>query len=66
MRSHFVLRPNYAIKPTPEQALGTNRTMPPARLIAALAVSAGLLAACGQHYGVLQLATGELGVESWV
>ncbi len=29
---------NYAIKPTPEQALGTNRTMPPARLIAALAV----------------------------
>ena len=31
------MRPNYAIKPTPEQALGTNRTMLPARLIAALA-----------------------------
>ena len=30
--------PNYAIKPTPEQALRTNRTMPPARLIAALAL----------------------------
>jgi hypothetical protein len=29
-------KPNYAIKPTPEQALRTNRTMPPARLIAAL------------------------------
>ena len=27
---------NYAIKPTPEQALRTNRAMPPARLIAAL------------------------------
>jgi hypothetical protein len=33
-----VLWPNYAIKPTPEQALGTNRTMSPARLIAALDV----------------------------
>ena len=29
---------NYAIKPTPEQAVRTNRTMPPARLIAALDV----------------------------
>ena len=29
---------NYAIKPTPERALRTNRTMPPARLIAALGV----------------------------
>ena len=29
---------NYAIKPTPEQALRTNWTMPPARLIAALDV----------------------------
>ena len=29
---------NYAIKPTPEQALRTNRTLPPARLIAALGV----------------------------
>lgn len=28
---------NYAIKPTPEQALRTNRTQSPARLIAALA-----------------------------
>ena len=32
-----MVKPNYAIKPTPEQALRTNRTMPPARLIAALA-----------------------------
>ena len=30
--------PNYAIKPTPEQALGTDRTQRPARLIAALDV----------------------------
>ena len=30
------MKANYAIKPTPEQALGTNRTQPPARLIAAL------------------------------
>ena len=30
------LGPNYAIKPTPEQALGSNRALPPARLIAAL------------------------------
>ena len=29
---------NYAIKPTPEQALRTNRTLLPARLIAALDV----------------------------
>ena len=35
------MKPNYAIKPTPEQALRTNRTMPPARLIAALDVSGG-------------------------
>ena len=32
---------NYAIKPTPEQALGTNRTQPPARLIAALDLIGG-------------------------
>ena len=32
---------NYAIKPTPEQALRTNRTMPPARLIAALGLGSG-------------------------
>ena len=31
------LRSNYAINPTPELALRSNRTMPPARLIAALA-----------------------------
>jgi hypothetical protein len=37
------LTSNYAIKPTPEQALGTNRTMPPARLIAALAFIASVL-----------------------
>ena len=30
---------NYAIKPTPEQALRTNRAMPPARLIAALEIT---------------------------
>ena len=30
---------NYAIKPTPEQALRTNRTLPPARLIAALEIT---------------------------
>ena len=30
------MKANYAIKPTPEQALGSNRTQPPARLIAAL------------------------------
>ena len=58
--------PNYAFKPTAEQALGISQPRVPRRLNAALAVSAGLLAACGQHYGVLQLATGELGVESWV
>ena len=41
--------PNYAIKPTPEQALGTNRTQPPARLIAALAIRSeigGIAADC--------------------
>ena len=32
------LGPNYAIKPTPEQALRSNRALPPARLIAALGV----------------------------
>ena len=58
--------PNCAFKPIAERALRSNHIVVPQRLNAALAVSAGLLAACGQHYGVLQLATGELGVESWV
>ena len=30
------MKANYAIKPTPEQALGTDRAARPARLIAAL------------------------------
>ncbi len=33
------LTPNYAIKPTPEQALRPNPALPPARLIAALGVT---------------------------
>ena len=33
---YIVLLPNYAIKPTPEQALRSNRAILPARLIAAL------------------------------
>jgi hypothetical protein len=33
---------NYAIKPTPELALRSNRNLPPARLIAALGVIGGL------------------------
>jgi hypothetical protein len=32
------VKPNYAIKPTPELALRSNRTLLPARLIAALAI----------------------------
>jgi hypothetical protein len=34
----IVLTPNYAINPTPEQALGSNRAVLPARVIAALAL----------------------------
>jgi hypothetical protein len=34
----IVLTPNYAINPTPEQALGSNRAVLPARVIAALDV----------------------------
>jgi hypothetical protein len=60
------MRSNYAFKPTAEQALRSTQPCVPRRLNAALAVSAGLLAPCGQHYGVLQLATDELGVELWV
>ena len=41
------IRPNCAIKPTPEQALRTNRAMPPARLIAALGIKGG----CRAEYG---------------
>jgi hypothetical protein len=37
---------NYAIKPTPEQALRSDRTLPPARLIAALAFITKVPANC--------------------
>ena len=44
MRSMLiVLTSNYAIKPTPELALRSNRTLPPARLIAALEFDPGNL-----------------------
>ena len=38
------MKPNYAIKPTPEQALRSSRAFRPARLIAALAIMMNLFA----------------------
>ena len=41
------LTSNYVFKPTPEQALGTDRTQRPARLIAALGIKGGCRTSCG-------------------
>ena len=37
------MTPNYAINPTPEQALRSNRAILPARVIAALAITVKVL-----------------------
>ena len=39
MSRYIAVRPNYAINPTPEQALCSNRAILPARVIAALGFS---------------------------
>ena len=43
---------NYAINPTAEQALRSNQTIVPQRVIAALALLGGLLANCGRLGGL--------------